>query len=330
MNKTITDIFSAFGQIHALVIGDVMLDTYWWGESHRISPEAPVPIVEIHEIEHRPGGAANVAANMQALGAQSIVLALAGYDDAGQLLKQTLESRQIDACYICCSKERKTTQKNRVMSSKRQVLRFDIENTHPLSATEQEEIKKKFDAIIEHYPLDVIVLQDYNKGLLVPALINYILHQAATRKIPVAVDPKQAHFFEYKGVALFKPNLKEVHEALHTDIDRDNPTALLQACKQLHQQLACDKILLTLSEKGMFGYTQEDHFLIPGYERRVADVSGAGDTVIAVAALCISQQLDFELTARLANIAGGLVCETVGVTPIDKSQLMQQAISLLS
>jgi rfaE bifunctional protein kinase chain/domain len=323
-------IFSRFANTRALVVGDVMLDTYWWGESNRISPEAPVPVVNIYKTEHRLGGAANVALNLQSLGAKVSLLAVTGNDTNGKLILQLMKDHRLSSNYILQSEERITTQKNRIMSSNRQALRYDVESTHDLSAKEMQSVKQLFDKIMRENKTDVIVLQDYNKGMLSAPMIRYVIAAATSKNIPIAVDPKKNNFFEYQRVALFKPNLKELREALHTDVDKNKTEQLFAACEQLNKKINCEKILLTLSEKGILGYSATEHFLLPAYERNIADVSGAGDTVIAVAALCISQQLDFELTARLANIAGGLVCETAGVTPVNKEKLMQQAAMLLS
>jgi D-glycero-beta-D-manno-heptose-7-phosphate kinase len=330
MTTKLQEVFKQFGNTRALVIGDVMLDTYWWGESNRISPEAPVPIVDIYKTEHRLGGAANVAVNLQSLGTEVFLLSITGNDENGKQLQQLLQQQQLDPQNISFSIERKTTQKNRVMNGRQQAFRYDVESKHELTEQESEKIKSLFDNIISENSIDVIILQDYNKGLFTKKMIAYIIAKAGEKNIPVAVDPKKEHFFEYKHAALFKPNMKELREALETDIDKNRLDTLFTACKKLNSQLACDKILLTLSDKGIFGYSESEHFLFPAYDRNIADVSGAGDTVIAVAALCISQQLDFELTARLSNIAGGLVCETVGVASIDKEKFMQQADMLLS
>jgi len=321
----IENVFKKFEGTNCLVIGDVMLDTYWWGESERMSAEAPVAVVDVQNTDHRLGGAANVALNTQALGANTVLCSVIGNDENGKLIQQLLKQHQLSTDSILISDSRKSTQKNRVMSRHKQMLRFDVESKHELSEKEFEALTKKIAAVLDNGNINIIILQDYNKGLLTAGLIAWVLQQAAERNIPVAVDPKSHNFFEYKNVALFKPNLKEIREALNTYIDKNSTDSILNASKLLMQKLHCDKILITLSEKGIFGYSAAEHFLFPAYERNIADVSGAGDTVIAVAALCISQQLDFELTARLSNIAGGLVCEAVGVTPINKEKFLQQA-----
>jgi D-glycero-beta-D-manno-heptose-7-phosphate kinase len=302
-----------------------MLDTYWWGESERMSLEAPVAIVDINKTEHRLGGAANVALNTLSLGANTILCSIVGNDDNGRMLKSFLEKNNVPATHIIESAGRKTTQKNRVMSRNNQMIRFDVESKHELNKNEFDGVTEKISELLNSKKTDIIILQDYNKGLLTKDVIQFVIKLADEKKIPVAVDPKSHNFFEYKGVALFKPNLKEIREALNTYIDKNSTNSILKATELLMKKLSCRKILITLSEKGVFGYSKDEHFIFPAYHRNVADVSGAGDTVIAVASLCISQQLSFELTARLSNIAGGLVCEDVGVTPINKQKFLQQA-----
>ncbi len=307
-----------------------MLDTYWWGNIERISPEAPVPVVDVQQVEHRPGGAANVAMNLQALGAKTILCSVIGNDEQALLLKNALASKSLSTSWLTQSESRKTTQKNRVLSKNRQVLRFDVESKTDLSAEEFQQFSVKLKSVLDTQPVNVIVLQDYNKGVLSKSVIDFVLAEARERNIPVAVDPKQKNFFEYRGVDLFKPNLKETSEALQMNIDKENIASVATAAQSLAEKISAENILMTLSEKGAYGWSKGSGFHIAAHERNITDVSGAGDTVIAVAALCISQQLHFELTARLSNIAGGLVCEASGVVPISKSRLLEQAQALLS
>jgi D-glycero-beta-D-manno-heptose-7-phosphate kinase len=328
LNNTLQQVFENFTQTHVLIVGDVMLDTYWWGDTNRISPEAPVPVVDIAKTEHRLGGAANVALNTVSLGAKTSVCSLVGNDDNAFILKKLLQENNITTSFIAESNSRKTTQKNRVMSRNHQLLRFDVEHKEDLNDAELIVFQKAVDAAFNEKP-NIIILQDYNKGVLTQKSIIYILDKAQQLNIPVAVDPKLNNFSAYKNVALFKPNLKETKEALHISIDKSKPEEIHHATAVLQQHLNAENILITLSEYGAAGRSKNKSFIFPAHERNIADVSGAGDTVIAVAALCISQQLNFELTAQLANIAGGLVCEAAGVTPIDKFKLQQQATLLL-
>lgn len=326
--NNIEQVFNNFSQTHVLIVGDVMIDTYWWGDTNRISPEAPVPVVDISKTEHRLGGAANVALNTVSLGATTSLCSVIGNDENAVILKNLLEENNINAFNIAESNFRKTTQKNRVMSRNHQLLRFDVEHKEDLNNEEFTLFCEAFNNAIAAKP-NIIILQDYNKGVLTEKSIAYVLQKASELNIPVAVDPKLKNFSAYKNVALFKPNLKETKEALHISIDKKKPEEIHAATALLQQQLNAESILITLSEYGAAGRSKNECFIIPAHERNIADVSGAGDTVIAVAALCISQQLNFEFTAQLANIAGGLVCEAAGVTPINKNKLQQQATLLL-
>ncbi len=326
--NNIEQVFNNFSKTHVLIVGDVMIDTYWWGDTNRISPEAPVPVVDISKTEHRLGGAANVALNTVSLGATTSLCSIIGNDENAVILKNLLAENNINAFNIAESSFRKTTQKNRVMSRNHQLLRFDVEHKDDLNNEEFTLFTEAFNKAIAAKP-NIIILQDYNKGVLTEKSIAYVLQKAGELNIPVAVDPKLKNFSAYKNVALFKPNLKETKEALHISIDKKNPEAIHAATALLQQQLNAENILITLSEYGAAGRSKSEHFIIPAHERNIADVSGAGDTVIAVAALCISQQLNFEFAAQLANIAGGLVCEAAGVTPINKNKLQQQATLLL-
>lgn len=326
--NNIERVFNNFHKTHVLIVGDVMIDTYWWGDTNRISPEAPVPVVDISKTEHRLGGAANVALNTVSLGATTSLCSIVGNDENAVILKNLLAQNSINAFNIAESNFRKTTQKNRVMSRNHQLLRFDVEHKDNLNNEEFILFTEAFNNAIATKP-NIIILQDYNKGVLTEKSIAYVLQKAKELNIPIAVDPKLKNFSAYKNVALFKPNLKETKEALHISIDMKSPEEIHAATALLQQQLNAENILITLSEYGVAGRSKNKHFIIPAHERNIADVSGAGDTVIAVAALCISQQINFEFAAQLANIAGGLVCEAAGVTPINKNKLLQQATLLL-
>lgn len=321
-------IFQQFADTKILVVGDVMLDTYWWGESTRISPEAPVPVVEIEKTEHRLGGAANVVLNIKSFQAQADLCSVIGDDTNAAMLKNLLQQHHVDTSFITISDNRPTTQKNRVMNSQKQAIRFDIESTEDLNNNEIEHFKTVFLKAIANQP-HVIILQDYNKGVLCERIIHYILQVASENDIPVVVDPKKKNFFAYKNVALFKPNLKETQEALNIFIDKDNQEHLYQAAKTLQQHLQAEKIIITLSEKGVLGLEKGKQFIYAAHPRNIVDVSGAGDTVIAVIALCLAQQLPFELTAQLANVAGGLVCEHPGVGVLDFQEFKKQFVKIL-
>jgi rfaE bifunctional protein kinase chain/domain len=326
---SVESIFHRFTQTKVLVIGDVMLDTYQWGRIERMSPEvATVPIVDIKRTEHRLGGAANVALNLAALGAQVCLCSLTGQDAEGDELNRLLHAQGIDTTHIIKSPTRPTTVKVRVMDGKQQVLRFDRETREDLTPEEEDRFLSLAEQVITSQGIDVVIFQDYNKGLLTERIIKELTVVCNMKGIATAVDPKSKNFFAYQKVSLFKPNLKEVREAFDKEIDKElRPLSI--AAIELQQKLQHKLTLITLSEAGVFISDHAEDKVIPAIARKVVDVSGAGDTVISVAALALAQKLELTLLAQLANIAGGLVCEEVGVVPIRKERFMAEAERLL-
>ena len=327
--KAFKDLFEGFNHTKIGVIGDIMLDTYWWGNVDRISPEAPVPIVNLKRKEIRVGGAANVALNLRALGAPTTVFAVIGNDLEGADLKGLLEAEGIQTKYIHASADRVTTNKVRVMGRNQQMMRLDHEHTNDINAAEEAQLFKNFCAFVEAENPSLIILEDYNKGVLTASLIQSVIDFCNQKGIPTAVDPKQKNFLAFKGCTLFKPNLKEVKEGLKIEIPQINAAELLKVHNALHAQMTNAISFITLSEHGVFIAGNNDHKLIPTHIRNIADVSGAGDTVIAVASLVYAASKDMVLAAEMANIAGGLVCELVGTAPIDKAVLAAEVNKLL-
>jgi len=327
--KAFKDLFEGFNHTKIGVIGDIMLDTYWWGNVDRISPEAPVPIVNLKRKELRVGGAANVALNLRALGAPTTVFAVIGNDLEGKDLKGLLEAEGIQTKYIHTSTDRVTTNKVRVMGRNQQMMRLDHEQTNDVNAAEEAQLFKNFCTYVENEQPALIILEDYNKGVLTASLIKSVIDFCNQKGIPTAVDPKQKNFLAFKGCTLFKPNLKEVKEGLKIEIPQINPAELLKVHHALHEQMAHSISFITLSEHGVFIAGDSSHSLIPTHIRNIADVSGAGDTVIAVASLVYAASKDMVLAAEMANIAGGLVCELVGTAPIDKTVLSAEVKKLL-
>ncbi|HWI93922.1 MAG TPA: bifunctional ADP-heptose synthase [Flavisolibacter sp.] len=324
------ELFKKFSSIKVGVIGDVMLDTYMWGDVNRISPEAPVPIVSLNNKDHRIGGAGNVALNIQSLGAKAFVLSVTGNDDDADKLTSLFTSQNINCNYCLRSKERITTNKTRVISRSQHMMRLDAEITNDLCREDEEKLIELFEQFVEKEKPDVVVLEDYNKGVLTEAMIQVVISICKKAGIVTAVDPKRKNFLEYKGVDIFKPNLKEVKEALNllfTDIN----FKLLQDIHSELNHLLHNKIsFITLSEKGVFYQQDTTSAIIPSHLRNIADVSGAGDTVIAVASLVYTATKNVHLMAEVANIAGGLVCEEVGTVAIDRHKLVQECELLLS
>ncbi|MDX1939513.1 MAG: PfkB family carbohydrate kinase [Saprospiraceae bacterium] len=321
VNKT--DIFEAFNQLNILVIGDVMIDRYMTGQVERISPEAPVPVVHLYKREDRLGGAANVALNIKALGATPYLCSVIGKDrDATQML-QLLPDAGLSLKGIAQSKERVTTVKTRILAGSQQLLRVDEENTNDLSEKEAISLLEIVRNILEERTIHVILFQDYNKGVLSPEIIRAIMEEAIKRGIPTAVDPKFKNFWAYKHVTLFKPNLKEIRNQMPEPILAE-AASLHKAAGFVREKLANQYTLITLSEKGLFIDDNGESLLEGTRPRQIADVSGAGDTVISVAALCLALSMDIQEIATLSNLAGGQVCERLGVVPVNKAQLQQE------
>ncbi len=323
-------LFQNFSKCKVGVIGDVMLDTYWWGHVDRISPEAPVPVVLLDKRELRIGGASNVALNLVSLGAVTSIFSVIGEDDAGKELVKLMKEQGIDTSRIICDNTRKTTDKTRIISRNQQMMRLDAETTADLNkAAEDALIERLTDYIVKEKPA-VIILEDYNKGVLTERVIKEVISICSKHNVITAVDPKRKNFFSYKGVTIFKPNLKEVKDGLNLLVDEIDAASLANIHQLLKEQLGHEISFITLSEKGVYFKNNQQGAIIPSHLRNIADVSGAGDTVIAVAALLYAATGDVKLMAEVANIAGGLVCEVVGTAAIDKSRLLNECNLLLN
>ncbi len=315
---------SRFSEKRVLVIGDVMMDAYCWGKVERISPEAPVPVVNVHQWDRRLGGAANVALNAVALGAEVSVCTILGEDSQGKQMLDLLTKESIATRSIVLSKERPTTVKTRVIAGGHHIVRIDEEVTFPLSQQEESQLLEALRIEIEQHRPDVIILEDYNKGVLTAAVIHWVLTTAKKEGIPTTVDPKKDHFFEYKGCTLFKPNLKEMKEGLKMEIDPKSETALKHAVLALEERMGNQMTLLTLSENGMLIHELGEWIHEKAHAREVVDVSGAGDSVIATASLALVSGMSLREVVYCANLAGGLVCEKVGVVPITQKMLLKE------
>jgi rfaE bifunctional protein kinase chain/domain len=316
------NIFNDFAKIKVLIIGDAMIDSYMWGSINRQSPEAPIPIVDVEKHEKRLGGAANVASNIKALGGTPILCSVIGNDDKGffDLMKaEKLSSEGI------LQEDRKTTLKTRIISENKHQLRVDEEDTFSISN------ESDFIQHTKHLMKDVqiVIFQDYNKGVLSKNIISELISSAKKLNIPVLVDPKKDNYWEYKGVDLFKPNSKELTESNSSDNDSLSLDSLAHIVSYQRKQLDAKAFLLTLSEKGVYIQTENESTHYPAFKRNIVDVSGAGDAVIATAALALAKNINFNAIAQLANLAGGLSCESVGVNPLDKDMLLKEASRLI-
>lgn len=316
-----TKLFSEFNAKKVLIVGDSMIDAYMWGQINRMSPEAPVPVVEVSKHENRLGGAANVALNLKALGATPILCSVVGDNFRGELFNKLMHEAALSTTGIMVEKDRKTTTKTRVIAANKHQLRIDEEDTHPIT------IEAELLLLVEELTqdIDVIILQDYNKGVLTPKVIEGVLAIANSKGIPTIVDPKKKNFSSYKNCTIFKPNLSEIKAGMQVDFDADNEAAIEQASNNLRELLQAQGVLLTLSERGICINTANTFKHTPAFACDIVDVSGAGDTVISVAALCLACRTDYVDLSVLSTLAGGIVCESVGVVPINKQQLLEQA-----
>ncbi len=320
----LTSIFDSFKEKHILIIGDVMIDSYLWGDVTRISPEAPVPIIATTSRENRLGGAANVALNIQALGATPILCSVIGDDDAGNIFQQLLENNNMPTDGMVTSKQRKTTIKTRIISHHQHLLRVDEEEDHPIETALQTKLNNHIQHILNQYKIDAIIFEDYDKGAITPEIIKFTSELANQKAIPTLVDPKKRNFDNYQSLTFFKPNFKEFKEGVKVDVKLGDESAILKAAQSYRKKQKLDIMMVTMAEKGVMVIDDEGHSFIPAEKREIADVSGAGDTVISVSALCLASGLSSEYVARIANMAGGLVCEHSGVVPIDKAELLNE------
>lgn len=321
--EEIIQLFDAFNNMKVLIVGDAMIDAYMWGKIERQSPEAPVPVVEIEKHENRLGGAANVARNIKSLGATAILCSVVGDDFRGKQLKKLLEEETLTTDGIFAEKGRKTTIKTRVISEDKHQLRIDEEQTNAIT------VEKEFlDLVAQHLQnVDVVILQDYNKGVLTPSVIENVIKKANELGVSTIVDPKTKNFLSYKNCTIFKPNLKEIKAGCNIEFDENVIDEISAATKSLQEKLNTKGILLTLSEKGVCMQIVDGFNHTNAEKRNIVDVSGAGDTVIATAALCLAGNIDFVNLSKFANLAGGLVCEKVGVVPIEKTTFLENAIT---
>ncbi|HEX6180058.1 MAG TPA: PfkB family carbohydrate kinase [Chitinophagaceae bacterium] len=321
-------LFRKFSEIKAGVIGDVMLDTYWWGNVERISPEAPVPIVALKKKEHRLGGAANVALNVKALGSRVSMFSIIGNDDDGLTLEKLFKEQEISTEYLLKSTKRITTSKSRIISRNQQMLRLDAEIVKDLDPSDEQRLIDAVKRYVEQEQPHVMIFEDYNKGVLTQNVINEVIKICTAKGVTTTVDPKRKNFFSFKGATVFKPNLKEVREALNI-IDENMDLPVMESIhSQLKQKLDHKVSFITLSEHGVYYQDGSSGAIVPAHIRNIADVSGAGDTVIAVASLVYAATKDTALMAEVANLAGGIVCEEVGTVAINKEKLLAECNEL--
>lgn len=326
--EEIQELFQKFKSLKVLIVGDVMVDNYIIGKVERISPEAPVPVIDVQTFDSRLGGAGNVAYNIKSLGAIPILCTVIGSDKEGDELQNLLHKSELPDRGIVRSEKRKTTTKTRIIGNNSQIARIDHEIASDIDTLDSYLLEQAFDRELEQ--ADVVIFEDYNKGVLHAENIALLIQKAKKAGVPVIVDPKKNNFFAYKEATLFKPNLKEIKDGLNSQKDLKNTTHLKEAVAQLKSVLNNDITMVTMSELGVFIQSKEEEHIIPAHVRNIADVSGAGDTVVSVAALCLALHTPLKTLAALSNLAGGLVCEETGVVPISKEKLLKEALEVLN
>jgi len=307
-----------FKGLKVVVVGDMMLDCYFQGDVKRISPEAPVPIVEVGNEFFRFGGAANVALNILKLGGEPLPVGVIGYDTDGSIFTSLINESNINADGIFLDESRPTTSKTRVIANNQHVVRIDKESKEYIDKQMQAKILMFLESYINS--LDAIILEDYNKGVLSPELIENIIQLANEKKIIVTVDPKFNNFFNFKNVTVFKPNRKEAGDILGMKIITDEDISF--AGSKILERLEAKYVLLTLGEGGIAVFeTNKPVRRMPTKARKVADVSGAGDTVISTLTMALAAEADIIEASYLANFAGGIVCGEIGIVPIELDKL---------
>jgi len=316
------DVFLAFKDKNIFVIGDAMIDRYITGDVNRLSPEAPVPVLEMRNKKDRLGGAANVALNIRNLGGVPILLTSVGNDKQGHRMIYLLKKMGIMPEGVLIDIKRHTTLKTRVMHKHHQLLRLDRETRIYMDEEAEISFLDKFYDLADLNPPEVIILEDYNKGTLSPRIIRDILHYASAKKIPVAVDPKFVNFDAYHGVHLLKPNLAEANAALGRNIPVKDEIAVLAAATELRERMNAQYLIITLGSAGMVFCSAETTEIIPAIRKKIYDVSGAGDTVIALLSVGLALDLDMIGIAEVANIAALQVCKKVGVAPVKLEKLL--------
>lgn len=308
-----------------------MIDAYYRGTTDRISPEAPVPVVSVTARENRPGGAANVAKNIASLGGTPYLCSFIGNDENGKLFTRLLKEDNLPTEGVLTLENRTTTSKTRIISRQQQLLRIDEEVTEPIKLPDTNKLLKTISHLINTKKIDVVIFEDYDKGLITQPLIKEVVNLCAEKNIPVTADPKKDHFWAYSGITLFKPNLKELIDGLQLKLtSKPDLPRLDEAFEKLQREMKIKAALITLSEQGVYYNTGTESRIIPAHVRKIADVSGAGDTVISVASMCLALGFELDFIAALSNLAGGLVCEESGVAPINPLTLQNEAMNLLA
>lgn len=318
----IADILKKFEGLRVLILGDVMVDSYIWGKVSRISPEAPVPVVMQTGTENRMGGAANVALNVRSLGAVPVMCSVIGKDENSKVFRNMARESGMPEEGLIDSAERTTTNKTRIIAGQQQLLRVDNEVEHYISEALENELWNKVQSLIERNDIAAVIFQDYDKGVITPYLIEKTIALCNAKNIPTLIDPKRRNFSRYCKATLFKPNFKELTEGLNLDIRKQDFDKIHEAAGELRKKSGFRMVMITLSEQGLLLSSDGGYKVVPTQAHEVCDVSGAGDTVIAMASLCLAIGMEAEQMAKLSNLAAGLVIERIGVVPVQKEWLI--------
>lgn len=325
----IEEIFSKFSELNVLIIGDAMVDSYLWGKVDRISPEAPVPIVTVTKQENRLGGAGNVSLNIQALGANPFLVSIIGDDEKGRIFAELMQENHLNNEGIFVDETRMTTVKTRIISGGRQISRVDQEISTLIDHEFEKKIFERIKLIIDQLHIHIVIFVDYDKGLISQWLIKNVIELAKSKNILTVADPKRRNFNNYQQVDLFKPNFNEFRDGLKLQIEKTDMEELKIVSENFKKENEIGLLFITLSELGVFLTNGVKQNYYPAEVRDIADVSGAGDTVVAVASLCLAAGLPIPFMAQLSNLAGGLVCEKLGVVTIDLEQLKNEVKKIL-
>lgn len=312
------EIWENFSKVNVLIVGDVMLDRYWWGRVERISPEAPVPIVNLEKMSLVAGGAANVAANVAGLGAKPFLIGLVGDDREADLFPGVLEKNNVSSDFLIKSSNRQTTVKTRIVAHNQQIVRIDQESKIELDNTEENSVWNAVEKLIDE--IHIIILSDYGKGTISDNLASRLITTAVQKNVKIIIDPKGKNYSKYYGATMLTPNRFEVAEAEH--LESYGQEAIERAGRKMLSDLALDSLLITQGEDGMTLFEKPDrktHISVTA--RNVYDVTGAGDTVIAGLAVAVGSGENFLAAAEFANKAAGLVVEQVGTTAISRKML---------
>ncbi|MCB0701749.1 MAG: D-glycero-beta-D-manno-heptose-7-phosphate kinase [Candidatus Kapaibacterium sp.] len=319
LNRTkVKEIFKNFAGKKIAVIGDIMLDRYFWGSVTRVSPEAPVPVIDLEHESFHLGGAANVASNLNSLGIKSVLCGIIGDDNSAEMFEQICKDKGIDPSGLYRDSSRPTTVKTRIIGNNQQIVRLDREVKDVIDSAGEKHI---LSTLKNNSDIESIIFGDYDKGAISTILIKEVLKYAKSKNISVYVDPKFVNFFTYIGVTAFKPNKKEASQALKIEIKTE--ADVKKAGAMLLEKLQCENVLLTLGDKGMMLFEESGNIHhIDTKARLVSDVSGAGDTVIATLAACKLGKATMKEAATIANIAAGYVCGEPGIVSVTKEDIL--------